>query len=100
MIKTKHTPIWVFLAFSAIESRKGARILIAASLIFTVYCLPWSTLTGSSSDSLVNTLFLIDDWSWIAMMVPICIWYIASLYWMDKHNGWEKRPAGFDGELS
>lgn len=79
-------PIWVLLAFSSIQKRKHAIILIWASILFTLYCLP---LVKFTNNELVATLFMIDDWSWLAMMVPICIWYILSLRWMDKNNAWE-----------
>ena len=78
-------PIWVLLAFSSIQKRKHAIILIWASIIFTVYCLPWPNFIDNS---LVTTLFLIDDWSWVAMMIPISIWYILSLRWMDQNKAW------------
>lgn len=96
MIKTKNTPLWVFLAFSAIETRKGAVILISSCILFTFYSMPWSIITGASEGTMISQLFVIDDWSWAGMMVPITIWYVASLAWMEKHNGWEKRPAGLD----
>lgn len=85
MEKTKDMPLWVFLAFSSIETRKMALILIWASVIFTVYCIPWISFT---SNSLVEKIFLIDDWSWVAMMIPICLWYWLSLRWLDKHSAW------------
>jgi hypothetical protein len=34
-------------------------------------------------------LFLITDWSWFVMMVPIVAWYLMCLRWMDTHAGWE-----------
>lgn len=80
-------PIWVLLAFSSIPTRKAALILIWVCIVFTLYCLPWVTFFN---DDLVAKLFLIDDWSWFAMMVPICLWYILSLRWMDQNKGWEK----------
>jgi len=80
-------PIWVLLAFSSIHKRKHALILISASILFTVYCFPFVNFTDNE---IVAKLFLIDDWSWIAMMIPICIWYILSLRWMDNNNGWEE----------
>ena len=83
---TAKMPIWVLLAFSSIQKRKHAIILIWASIIFTLYCLP---LVKFTSNELIATLFMIDDWSWLAMMVPICIWYILSLRWMDKNNAWQ-----------
>ena len=78
-------PIWVLLAFSSIQKRKHAIILIWASIIFTLYCLP---LVKFTDNEFISTLFLIDDWSWLAMMVPICCWYILSLRWMDKNSAW------------
>lgn len=79
-------PLWVLLAFSSIEKRKHAILLIWASVIFAVYCLPW---TSFIDNKLLSEIFLIDDWSWIAMMLPICLWYILSLRWMDNNNAWE-----------
>ena len=43
MEKTDNMPIWVYLAYSAINTRKGALILVWACVIFTLYCLPWSS---------------------------------------------------------
>ena len=83
---TPKMPIWVLLAFSSIHKRKHANILIWASVLFTLYCLP---LVKFIDNEIVSTLFLIDDWSWIAMMIPICIWYVLSLRWMDQNNAWE-----------
>ncbi len=80
-------PLWVLLAFSSIHKRKYAIILIWASILFTLYCLPWANFINNE---IVSTIFLIDDWSWVVMMVPICIWYILSLRWMDKNKGWER----------
>jgi hypothetical protein len=78
-------PFWVLLAFSSIEKRKHAILLIWACIIFTLYCLPWASFT---SNEIISSVFLIDDWSWIAMMIPICLWYLLSLRWMDKNNAW------------
>lgn len=94
MIKTKNTPLWVFLAFSAIETRKGALLLIWACVLFSVYCLPWTIMLGEAVGDLGKQLLLIDDWSWIAMMAPMTLWYILSLAWMDKNDGWLSKPAG------
>ena len=82
----KKMPLWVLLAFSSIHNRKDALILIWACLLFSVYSLPWVTYINNE---LVSILFLIDDWSWAAMMVPICLWYILCLRWMDKNNAWQ-----------
>ena len=87
MDNAKKMPLWVLQAFSSIHKRKHAIILIWAGIIFTLYCLPW---TAFFDNEIISTLFLIDDWSWIAMMIPICIWYILSLRWMDNNKSWEK----------
>jgi hypothetical protein len=79
-------PIWVYLAFSSISTRKGALILIWVSVVSTIYCLPWSRFI--TPHDLVNKIFLIDDWSWFAMMVPVTFWYWISLKWIDKNSGW------------
>ena len=84
---SKKMPFWVLLAFSSIQKRKHAIILIWACILFTLYCLP---LTNFTDNEIVSMLFLIDDWSWLAMMMPICFWYILSLRWMDQNNAWEK----------
>ena len=90
MEKTDDTPLWVFLAFSSIETRKGALRLLWACLIFSIYCIPWALFFVDSG--WVATLFLIDDWSWIAMMAPIMLWYWLSLRWVDRNSGWSS-PA-------
>jgi len=94
MIKTKNTPLWVFLAFSAIESRKGALILIWACVAFSIYSLPWVLFLGDKLGETGKFILFVDDWSWIGMMVPITLWYCASLIWMDRNDGWLRKPAG------
>lgn len=86
MTKTTNMPLWVFLAFSSIETRKGALILIGSCALFSIYCLPWS-LFFDSPDWFAK-VFLIEDWSWVAMMLPITLWYWLSLKWVDKNSGW------------
>jgi hypothetical protein len=81
----KKMPVWVLLAFSSIQKRKHAIILIWASILFSLYCLPWTRFINNET---VATLFIIDDWSWIAMMIPLCLWYILCLRWMDHNNAW------------
>lgn len=84
--KTKNMPIWVYLAFSSVHTRKGAWWLIASSVIFTFYCVPWNRLFASPV--WLEKIFLIHDWSWFAMMIPITIWYWISLRWIDNNSGW------------
>lgn len=91
MNKTDVIPLWVAIAFSAVSTRKGALILIGINALFSLYCIPW--LLFVSFQSAFLTEWLIDDWSWIAVMFPLLVWYIACLRWMDNHHGWES-PAG------
>jgi len=85
MKKTDSTPLWVFLALSSIESRKGALILIWSSLIFSIYCIPW--VNYFQGNIWIEKLFLIDDWEWFAMTIPMTVWYWYSLKWVDKNGG-------------
>ena len=91
MEKTGNMPIWVFLAFSSINKRKHALLLIWACVVFSIYCVPWPIYF--ESQIWVANIFLIDDWSWIAMMIPITLWYWASLKWMDKNSAWGVKPG-------
>lgn len=86
MQKTKNMPIWVYLAFSSIDSRKGALLLIWACVVFSVYCIPWPQIFAK--DDWVVKIFLVDDWSWFAMMIPITFWYWISLRWIDSNSAW------------
>lgn len=88
MEKKDNTPMWVFLAFSSINTRKGALILIWACVIFTLYCVPWPLFFPEPE--WLKKVFLIDDWSWLAMMVPMVLWYFFAMRWVDKHDEWEK----------
>jgi hypothetical protein len=31
---------------------------------------------------------LADDWSWLALMIPVLVWYLLALRWMDKASAW------------
>jgi len=86
MEKTSNMPIWVYLAFSSITTRKGALLLIGSCIVFSVYCIPWVMLFPDYD--WVERLFLIGDWSWFAMMLPITFWYWLSLKWVDNNSGW------------
>lgn len=86
MERTDNMPLWVYLAFSGISTRKGALLLISACALFSVYCIPWTLLLPDRD--WVGQLFLIDDWSWFAMMVPITLWYWLCLRWVDNNSGW------------
>jgi len=86
MEKKEHIPMWVFLAFSSINTKKGALTLIWSCVVFTLYCFPFSLFFTELA--WVKQVFLIDDWSWLSMMVPIVLWYYLSLRWMDKNKAW------------
>lgn len=86
MQKTDKTPLWVFLALSSIETRRGALWLIWSSVLFTTYCIPW--VLYFKDQVWVAKLFLIDDWEWFAMMLPMTAWYWLSMRWVDKNGGW------------
>lgn len=86
MKKTDNIPLWVYLAFSAIETRKGALLLTAACAVFTLYCFPWPRFFTDPA-WLVES-FLFRDWDWFLMMIPITGWYWISLKWVDRHLGW------------
>lgn len=88
MIKTKDTPLWVFLAFSSIESPKGAKILIWACVAFTLYSLPWPLYFADALGELGNKIFF-DDWYTFLMMIPITAWYVAALKWMNARDAWQ-----------
>jgi hypothetical protein len=87
MEKTDKMPIWVFFAFSSINTRKAALILVWGCLLFSIYCIPWPALFANQD--WIGKIFLIDDWSWVAMMVPVTFWYWMSLRWVDNNSGWE-----------
>ena len=89
MVKTEDTPLWVFLAFSSIETRKGAMILIWSCVAFTIYSLPWPLFFSNPLGELGKSIFF-DDWYTLLMMIPITLWYIIGLQWMDKRQAWEQ----------
>lgn len=74
MHRTADMPLWVFLAYANIDTRKGALILFGCCLAFSIACIPLS--------------YYLKDWSWAAMMFPCSLWYWLSLRWMDKHAAW------------
>ncbi len=86
MHNTNKRPLWVHLAFSGISRRRTALWLTWGCALFTLYCLPWAELLPGP-DWLAR-LFLVHDWSWFAMMVPMTGWYWLGLRWMDRHRAW------------
>ena len=88
MEKTNDMPIWVYLALASIETRRTALLLVYGSALFCLYCIPWAQLYPAPA--WLGSLFLIGDWSWLAMMVPMTLWYWLSLRWADKHSRWSE----------
>jgi hypothetical protein len=84
--KTTDMPVWVYLAFSSIRTRKGALALIGSSVLFTLYCVPW--LHFFPLPRWLARLLLVHNWSWFAMMIPITLWYWLSLRWTDRNAAW------------
>ncbi|QWF69976.1 hypothetical protein KEF85_11500 [Methylomonas paludis] len=87
MQKDNKTPLWVYLALSSIETRKGAKLLILSNIVFSAYCVPWVSFFNDIE--WVAKLFLLEDWEWFAMTSPMTIWYWLSLKWVDKNRGWQ-----------
>jgi len=85
MNKTDTMPLWVRLAFSNVESRKVALYFVYASAVFSIYCFPWPRYFMAAE---AFKSFLIEDWSWFAMMVPTTMWYWMSLRWLDRNAAW------------
>lgn len=88
MQKTDRMPMWVFLAFSSIETRKGALLLILSNVLFNGYCIPWVNFYAESA--WVAKLFVVTDWEWFIWSAPMNIWYWLGLRWIDKNHGWAK----------
>jgi hypothetical protein len=86
MQKTPHTPLWVFLVYASIETRRGALWLILGTLLFTLYCVPWAQLFPQPA--WLAQIFLLEDWEWFWMMLPFIAWYWLALRWVDKHQPW------------
>ena len=86
MKKIEGKPIWVWLAFSSVKTRKAAVLLTWVCGIFSVYCIPWSHISPNAQ--WLAKVFLLEDWSWFAMVAPMTLWYWMSLKWIDRHLGW------------
>ena len=84
---TERNPLWVDLVFSMTPKRVQALWLIASSAIFTLYCVPWVLFFPENAT--VETVFKISGWDWLALMVPVMLWYFAALFWMDKNKRWQ-----------
>ncbi len=79
MEKKDSTPLWVFLAFSSIKSRKGALILIWICLLCSFLFIPLSWYPWREW----------INWSWAGAMFAVTLWYWLALRWCDKNTAWE-----------
>ncbi|MFC1760820.1 hypothetical protein ACFL6U_01925 [Planctomycetota bacterium] len=86
MKKRHDMPIWVFLAFASVETRRGALLLIGCNALLTLYCIPWPRYFQDMG--WLAKVFMIDNWYWFAAMVGLTLWYVLSLVWLDRHNVW------------
>jgi len=86
MKQIDNAPIWVKLVYANVPTRKMAVMMVIFCVVFALYCVPWVKF---SSNPIIAKLFLIDDWSWFASMIPLIAWYWISLKWVDKNTGWE-----------
>ena len=75
MERKENMPLWVFLGLMTIETRKGAMILFWCSFAFALFCIPLS--------------WYLNDWWWFGIMLPISIWYLLSIKWVDRHALWD-----------
>jgi len=73
---TTKLPLWVELAFSSIQKREHAVWLIIGSIVCTIGLAIW-------------WLGFEGDWTWTAWTVPVPIWYVLALRWMDKNSVWK-----------
>jgi len=88
MVQRSHNmPLWVYLAFSSIGTRKGALWLISVCIVFTLYCIPWRQVIPGQE--WIKKIFLVDDWTWFVMMIPCVVWYWMSFKWIDNNATWE-----------
>ena len=88
MKKQDNTPMWVFLAFASIETRRGALLMILCNVLFSIYCLPWSQFVKDVE--WIQKVFLIHGWFWFAVMVAMTLWYWMGFKWIDRHEAWSK----------
>jgi len=91
MEKTDDMPLWVYLALSSVNTRRGALWLIGVCVASTLYCVPWPLYL--TDQDWVAKIFLIKSWGWFAVMLPMTLWYWISLKWMDTRSKWEKKEV-------
>ncbi len=86
MSRPDDMPIWVYLAFSSIETRRAALMLIYFCAALSLYCVPWTVFFVGKP--WVGRVFVLHDWSWFVWMLPTTLWYCLSMLWMDRHSRW------------
>jgi hypothetical protein len=73
------------------RNKKGCIVTNFGLRYFSIYCLPWPQFFPDQG--WIAQIFLIEDWSWFGMMVPITLWYWLSLRWIDANSGWPERKT-------
>ena len=81
------TPMWVYLAFASVKTRRGAVFMVWLSTFCSLYCIPWSKYTPAPW---AGKVFLIDNWIWLGVMIVITLWYWLSLKWTDRNHVWSE----------
>jgi hypothetical protein len=84
-------PIWIYLPFAGIETRRGALWMIWCNILCCLYCIPWSQYIADVP--WISRLFLIEGWLWFAVMVAITLWSWVALKWIDRNAAWSEPIA-------
>ncbi len=93
-MKRENTPIWAYLPFASVETRKGAYALIWCNVLCSLYCVPWSQYFIGVD--WVAKIFVIDHWYWFAAMIAITVWYCLSFRRIIGSNAWPERSLDSD----
>jgi hypothetical protein len=87
MKRTDNMPIWVTPHFRVPQPENGFVADVGlCGVVCSGSCIPSRLVLPGRA--WVMQLFLINDWSWFAMMLPITFWYWLSVRWIDNHSGW------------
>lgn len=78
MDKKDNMPMWVFLGLMNIYTKKGAFVLLSSCILLGLICVPLA----------IYEMYTVD-WTWVAMMAAISLWYWLCIKWVDKHSAWQ-----------